>query len=89
MTTAPALAGDVAVSVKAAVPVALDAANALLSVTVQLSVAPVAEGKVPQSTLLTPVPGVTALASTPAGSFSDIVADSPLAVPPLLPKPKV
>ena len=75
--------------VKAAVPVAVEAPSALPSVTVQVSVAAAAEGNVPQFTLLTPVPAVTAVATTPAGSFSFTVADSPLAVPPLLPRPKV
>ena len=86
---APALAGAVAVMVNAAVPLAAPAANALDNVTEQESVAPAEEGNVPQLTADTPVPAVTAVATTPEGNFSDTVAEVPEAVPPLLPRPKV
>ena len=80
---------EVVVSVKAAAPFAAPAARPELSVTVQVKVAPAAEGKLPQLTLLTPVPALTAVAVTPAGSFSEIVALRPDTVPPLLPRPRV
>ena len=85
----PALEGAVANKVNAAVPVLVEAPKALLSVTVQVSNAPALDGRLPQFTALTPVPAVTDLATTPAGSCSLMVADKPLAVPPLLPRPKV
>lgn len=89
MVILPALEGAVANKVKAAVPAEVDAPSALLRVTVQVSSAPALEGRLPQLTLLTPVPAVTDLATTPDGNCSFTVADRPLAVPPLLPRPKV
>ena len=75
--------------VKAAAPLAAPAANALDKVTVQVNVAPAAEGNVPQLTLDTPVPAVTAVAITPAGKASLTVTLVPEAVPPLFPSPRV
>ena len=46
----------------------LDAARPDDSVTLQLSSAPAADGSEPQFTVETPVPAVTAVATTPAGS---------------------
>ena len=89
MVIAPADAGAVAVTLKAAVPVAAFAASPEASVTVHVSVAPAADGKLPQSTDVTPVPALTAVATTPAGSTSFTVADVPDVVPPLLPRPSV
>ena len=85
----PAPDGALTVILKAAVPVALEAAIALLRVTVQVSSAPALEGKLPQLTAETPVTPAADRAITPAGSCSLMVADRPLAVPPLLPRPKV
>ena len=83
---APAVAGAVALTVKSALaPVA----SPLLRVTLQLNKAPAAEGKVPQLTALTPLPAVTAVAITPAGSCSFRVALVPLVRPPLLPRVSV
>ena len=75
--------------VKAAAPLAAPAASALDSVTVQVNVAPAADGNVPQVTPDTPVPAVTAVATTPEGRTSLTVAEVPEAEPPLLPKPRV
>ena len=55
--------------------------------TVHDNVAPAEEGKVPQFTEPTPIPGVTAVATTPVGNFSEIFklaleAEAPV---PLLP----
>ena len=86
---APADDGAVAVTVNAAVPGAAPEAIALDKVTVHVSVAPAADGKLPQSTDVTPVPALTAVATTPAGSTSFTVADVPDVVPPLLPRPRV
>lgn len=85
----PALAGAVAVMVKAAVPSAEPAARPLDKVTVQVSVAPAAEGRLPQLTLETRVPLVTAVATTPEGSTSLTVTEVPEVMPPLLPRPRV
>ena len=65
---APADPGAVAVSVKTAAPLAVDAGIALVSVTAHDSNAPAAEGSAPQLTDETLVPAVTAVAITPAGS---------------------
>ena len=79
---APAPDGAVAVMVNDAVaPVA----NPADRVSEQLKVAPAAEGKLPQDTLETPCPGVTAVATVPAGSTSATVADRPEVAVPLLP----
>lgn len=67
MTTVPALAGAVAVRVNDAAPVEAPAAIPELNVTEQLSKAP-ALFKLEQDTADTPVPGVTAVALTPAGN---------------------
>lgn len=85
----PVVAGAVAVMVKAFVPLAALAASPLDRVTVQVSVAPGAEGRVPQLTLETPVPTATAVATTSVGSTSLTVAEVPEMVPPLLPNPRV
>jgi hypothetical protein len=68
LVTDPAEAGAVAVIVKSAAPLAADAARPDDSVTLQLSSAPAADGSEPQFTVETPVPAVTAVATTPAGS---------------------
>ncbi len=79
---APAVAGAVALTVKAAVA---PLARPLLRVTLQLSNAPALEGRLPQLTALTPLPAVTAVATTPAGSWSLRLALVPLVKSPLLP----
>jgi hypothetical protein len=78
----------VAVIVNAAVPFAVPAPNPLLNVTVQVSSAPAAAGN-PQLTDETPVPGATAVASTPAGNLSFTVADVAEVPVPALPRPNV
>ena len=55
------------------------------NVTAHVNAAPDVDGNVPQFTAETFVPGVTAVAITPAGNCSVTVADVPLAAPPLLP----
>lgn len=85
----PPVAGAVAVIVNSAVPLALPDGKPAVSVSVHVSVAPAALGSAPQLTTLTPAPGATAVATTPAGNLSDTVALVPLAVPPLLPRPIV
>lgn len=89
MVTLPEPEGAVAVILNKAVPAGAEAASALLRVTVHVSVAPALDGKLPQLTALTPVPADTDWATTPAGNVSLTVADRPLAVPPLLPRPRV
>lgn len=85
----PVPEGAVAVMVKAAVPLAAPAAKPLDRVTVQVRVAPAAEGRPPQLTLETPAPGDTAVATTPLGKTSLTVAEVPEVTPPLLPRPSV
>ena len=85
----PAEPGAVAVIVNCAVPFAALAARPLLSVTEHDSSAAADEGSVPQFTLDTPVPALTAVAMTPVGSWSLTVADVPEVVPPLFPRPIV
>lgn len=85
----PELEGAVAEIVKAAVPVLAPGASPALNVTEQVSVAPAVEGKEPQLTLLTPVPAVTAVATTPAGNLSFTVALVVEVVPPEFPRPNV
>ena len=89
MVILPAELGAVAVRLKAAVPAGADETSALDKVTLQLSKAPAADGKEPQLTALTPVPGVTAVATTPAGNCSEMRADVPEAEPPEFPRPNV
>ena len=85
---APAVPGAVAVSVNLAVPVAAPADSPGLSVTEQLSSAPLTFKGV-QLTTLTPVPAVAAVTFTPAGSRSLTVAVVPEVAEPLLPRPRV
>jgi len=73
--------GAVAVSVKT--PVVL-LVRPLESVTVQDNVAPADDGIAPQSTAETPLPGVTAVTTTPEGNFSLIGTDVPDVAVPLL-----
>jgi len=61
----PAVAGAVAVIVKAAVP---PVAIPLAVVTVHVSSAPAADGNEPQLAPVAPAPAATAVATTPAGS---------------------
>ena len=83
MVIEPPVLGAVAVMLNDAVP-ALD--KPLVRVTVQVRAAPAADGRLPQLTPDTPLPAVTAVATTPAGKASLIVAEVPLVAVPLLPK---
>lgn len=74
--------------VKDAVPVGAPGAKPDDKVTLQAKVAPAAAGK-PQLTALTPVPAATELATTPAGSTSEIRTLVPDVVPPVFPRPSV
>ena len=80
------LAGAVAVIVNFEVPFGELTAIGAVSVTVQASSAPVALGIVPQSTAATLVPAVTAVADTPAGSWSAMTSVVPVAEVPLFPR---
>ncbi len=71
----PAVLGAVAVIVKDAVPFF---AIPFASVTLQVSNAPAPDGKGPQLTDETPEPLITAVATTPAGSWSLTVAEVPV-----------
>ena len=83
------LAGAVALIVKAAVPVGAPGAKPDVRVTLQANVAPAADGKAPQFAALTPVPVDIEVATTPAGSASEIRALVPDVVPPAFPRPSV
>jgi hypothetical protein len=85
----PADDGAVAVIVNAAVPVDAPDASPDDKVTAQLNSAPADDGNVPQLTALTPVPAVTAVATTPAGNWSSTVVLVPEVEPPPLPSPNV
>ncbi len=85
----PAVPGAVAVIVNEGPPLLVFAAMPLLRVTAQLSSAPAVDGNVPQLTVLMPLTAVTAVATTPVGNCSLIVADVPDVLPPLLPRVKV
>ncbi len=89
MVIVPAVPGAVAVIVNEGPPVLVLAAMPLLRLAVQLSNAPAVEGNVPQLTVLIPLTALTAVATTPAGSCSLIVAVVPDVLPPLLPSVSV
>ncbi len=81
----PPVDGAVAVMVNAAAPGAAPESSAADSVTVHVRVA-AARLRLVQLTLDTPVPTLVAVAVTPAGSVSAMVADVPLGEPPSLPR---
>ena len=81
LVTVPPDPGAVAVIVNAAVPSADTAGSAADNVTVHVRRAAV-EFKFVQLTLVTPAPGVAAVAVTPAGSWSATVAAVVESVPP-------
>ena len=85
----PALAGAVALRVKAAVPDGAPDTKPELKVTLQDKRAPAADGSEPQFTPLTPVPEATAVATTPAGKASEMRADVPDETGPEFPKPRL
>ena len=85
MVVEPPVDGAVAVIVNVAAPGAAPEARAADSVTVHVRVAP-ATLRLVQVTLDTPLPALTAVAVTPAGSLSATVAAVPDGEPPSLPR---